>query len=110
VTLIVAFAYVAITSGRVVRMTPDRLEVVGLFGIRSIEARDLIEVSAADDPYGSVIAVFRTKRGRPQSIPMAVIEQHPQGLIALHQYIDTAIGSGQLDPRRVSLKNELAFY
>jgi hypothetical protein len=110
VTLIVAFAYVAVTSGRVVRMTPDRLEVVGLFGIRSIEARDLIEVSAADDPYGSVIAVFRPKRGRPQSIPMAVIEQHPQGLIALHQYIDTAIGSGQLDPRRVSLKNELAFY
>jgi hypothetical protein len=34
VTLIVAFAYVAITSGRVVRMTPDRLEVVGLFCIR----------------------------------------------------------------------------
>jgi hypothetical protein len=110
VTSLAAFAFIASTSGRVVHVTRESLGTVSPFGVRTIQSRDVVEVSAADDPFGSVIVVVRTTNGRALSIPLRVIEEHPEGIVALHQFLDHAIGSGRLDPARVSLKNELAFY
>lgn len=110
VTLLAAFAYVAATSGRVVHITRDRLETVSPLGPRTLHATDVVEVSAVDDPFGTVTVVVQPRKGRPIAIPMRVISAHPEGMVALHQFLDRAIGSGTLDPRRVSLKNELAFY
>lgn len=109
-TLLIAFAYVATTAGRVVHITRDRIETVGALGVRGIDAVDVTEVSVADDAFGSVIVIVRGRTGRPISVPMRVIEQHPEGIVALHQFLDRAISAGTLDASRVSLKNELAFY
>lgn len=109
-TLLIAFAYVATTAGRVVHITRDRIETVGALGVRGIDTVDVTEVSVADDAFGSVIVIVRGRTGRPISVPMRVIEQHPEGIVALHQFLDRAISAGTLDASRVSLKNELAFY
>lgn len=110
VTTLGAFAYVASTSGRVVHITRDRLETVSPLGLRTLHATDVVEVSAVDDPFGTVTVVVQPRKGRPIAIPMRVISAHPEGMVALHQFVDHAIGAGRLDPARVSLKNELAFY
>jgi hypothetical protein len=110
VTLIAAFVYLASTSGRVVHVGRERLETTSPFGVRSIKATDVVEVTAADDPYGSVFVVVRPAQGRPLTFPMRIVEEHPTGVVALHQFIDTAVSSGRLDPSKVSLKDELAAY
>ncbi|MFM8867488.1 MAG: hypothetical protein ACKOFZ_04310 [Ilumatobacteraceae bacterium] len=110
VTTLGAFAYVASTSGRVVHISRDRLETVSPFGVRTLLATDVAQVSAIDDPFGTVTVVVHPRVGRPLSIAMRAIAAHPEGMVALHQFVDHAIGAGRLDPARVSLKNELAFY
>ena len=110
ITLLAAFVYVASTAGHVVHIARERIETVGAFGVRGIDAIDVTEVSVADDAFGSVIVIVRGRTGRPISVPMRIIEQHPDGVVALHQFLDRAIGSGTLDPSKVSLRNELAFY
>lgn len=110
ITLLVAFTYVASTAGHVVHIARERIETVGAFGVRGINAVDVREVGAADDAFGSVIVIVRGRTGRPITVPMRIIEQHPDGVVALHQFLDRAIGSGTLDPSKVSLRNELAFY
>ena len=109
ITFTAAFAYTAVTSGRVVHINRERIQSTGPLGIRTMNSRDIVEVAAADDPLGSVILVFRSNHLRTLSIPLRIIEEHPEGIVALHQFIDHAIGSGRLDPARVSLKNELVF-
>lgn len=109
-TLLAAFVYLASTSGRVVHIGRDRLETISPFGVRTLLATDVDAVSAVDDPFGTVTVVVHPNEGRPVSIAMRAIAAHPEGVIALHQFLDHAIATGRLDPARVSLKNELAFY